>query len=105
LEFTLTEKSVKMATTVGEVGTAEGDQRPLRTDARRNRLKVIDAAQVVFSEHGPDARMDEVAEKAGVAVGTLYRHFPNKEALLKALIAERLGQVAECARNALREDV
>ena len=89
----------------GEGDAAEGGGRPLRADARRNRLKVIDAAQAVFSERGPDARMEEVAEKAGVAVGTLYRHFPNKEALLEALIAERLGQVVEVARDVLHRDV
>jgi len=49
--------------------------------------------------------MEEVAEKAGVAVGTLYRHFPNKEALLEALIAQRLGQVIEVARDVLQRDV
>lgn len=83
----------------------EGGGHPLRADARRNRLKVIDAAQAVFSERGPDARMEEVAEKARVAVGTLYRHFPNKEALLEALIAERLGQWIEVARDVLYRDV
>ena len=98
-------KSVKGPTTVGEGDTVEGSGRPLRADARRNRLKVIGAAQVVFSEHGPDARMEEVAEKAGVAVGTLYRHFPNKEALLGALIADRLGHVIEVARDVLNRDV
>jgi AcrR family transcriptional regulator len=90
--------------TVDESDTVEGVSRPLRADARRNRFKVIGAAQAVFSEHGPDARMEEVAEKAGVAVGTLYRHFPNKEALLEALIAERLGQIADFARKALYQD-
>ena len=89
----------------GDNDTAEGHGRPLRADARRNRLRVIDAAQAVFSERGPDARMEEVAEKARVAVGTLYRHFPNKEALLEALIAQRLGQVVEVARDVLHRDV
>ena len=89
----------------GEGDAAEGGGRPLRADARRNRLKVIDAAQAIFSEHGPEARMEQVAEKAEVAVGTLYRHFPNKEALLEALIAQRLGQVVEVARDALHRDV
>ena len=98
-------KSVKGPTTVAEGDTVEGSGRPLRADARRNRLKVIGAAQVVFSEHGSDARMEEVAEKAGVAVGTLYRHFPNKEALLGALIADRLGHVIEVARDVLNRDV
>lgn len=101
----MSEKTVKRPTTAGENDKAEGGGRPLRADARRNRLKVIDAAQAVFSERGPDARMEEVAERAGVAVGTLYRHFPNKEALLEALIAERLGQVVEVARDVLHRDV
>jgi AcrR family transcriptional regulator len=105
LEFILAAKTVKGSTTVGGNDTVESGERPLRADARRNRLKVIDAAQVVFSERGPEARMEEVAEKAGVAVGTLYRHFPNKEALLEALIAERLGQVVEVARDVLHRDV
>lgn len=98
-------KTVKKPTKGGENDTTEGGGRPLRADARRNRLKVIDAAQVVFSERGPEARMEEVAERAGVAVGTLYRHFPNKEALLEALIAQRLGQVIEVARDVLHRDV
>jgi len=91
--------------TLDESNTVGGGERPLRADARRNRFKVIGAAQAVFSEHGPDARMEEVAEKAGVAVGTLYRHFPNKEALLEALIADRLGQIIEVARDMLHRDV
>ena len=49
--------------------------------------------------------MEEVAEKAGVAVGTLYRHFSDKEALLEALIAERLGQVVQVARDVLHWDI
>jgi AcrR family transcriptional regulator len=105
LEFILVGKSVKGPTNAGEGDTVEGGGRPLRADARRNRLKVIDAAQEVFSKHGPEARMEEVAEKAGVAVGTLYRHFPNKEALLGALIADRLGHVIEVARDVLNRDV
>ncbi len=105
MEFTLTRKTVKGPTKGGETDTAKGGERPLRADARRNRPKVIDAAQAVFSERGPEARMEEVAEKAGVAVGTLYRHFPNKEALLEALIAQRLGQVIEVARDVLQRDV
>lgn len=104
MKFILAGKSVKGPTMVGEGDTVEGG-RPLRADARRNRLKVIGAAQAVFSERGPDARMEEVAERAGVAVGTLYRHFPNKEALLEALIAERLGQVIEVARDVLHRGV
>lgn len=73
----------------------------LRADARRNRVRVIEAAHAVFSTRGPGARMEEVAERAGVGVGTVYRHFSNKEALLEALLAERLGQLVVVARDAL----
>ena len=61
---------------------------PLRADARRNREKVLKAARAVFAEQGRDAQMDDVARRAGVGVGTVYRHFPTKEALIEALMAE-----------------
>jgi AcrR family transcriptional regulator len=81
------------------------DERPLRADARRNREKVLVAARAVFSENGRDAQMDDVARRAGVGVGTVYRHFPTKEALAEALVRERFEEIAGYAREALeRED-
>lgn len=78
--------------------------RPLRADARRNRERVLTAAAVVFSEHGHEAQMDDVASRAGVGVGTVYRHFPTKEALMEALAIDRFEKVLEAARLALQSD-
>jgi AcrR family transcriptional regulator len=75
--------------------------RPLRADARRNRERVVKAAEVVFAEHGRDAQMDDVAKRAGVGVGTVYRHFPTKEALIEALAIDRFEKVLAVGKEAL----
>jgi AcrR family transcriptional regulator len=75
--------------------------RPLRADARRNREKVLAAARAAFAEQGRDAQMDDVARRAEVGVGTVYRHFPTKEALLEALSEDRFARIAERAREKL----
>jgi AcrR family transcriptional regulator len=74
--------------------------RPRRADAVRNRASVIEAAKAAFAEEGLDADMASIAHRAGVGVGTVYRHFPTKEALLGALMSdhfERLVSIAEQA--------
>jgi AcrR family transcriptional regulator len=76
-------------------------ERPLRADARRNREKVLEAARAVFSEQGRDAQMDDVARAAGVGVGTVYRHFPTKEALIEALMVSAFEAIAAAAEAAL----
>jgi AcrR family transcriptional regulator len=76
-------------------------ERPMRADARRNREKVLAAARAVFSEQGRDAQMDDVARRAGVGVGTVYRHFPTKEALIEALMVEAFRSIADRAESAL----
>jgi AcrR family transcriptional regulator len=79
--------------------------RPLRADARRNHERVVDAARVVFAEQGREAQMDDVARRAGVGVGTVYRHFPTKETLIEALAIDRFERVIVVAKAALeRED-
>jgi AcrR family transcriptional regulator len=80
---------------------AAAEERPLRADARRNREKVLAAARAVFSEHGREAQMDDVARRAGVGVGTVYRHFPTKEALIEALMVDAFQTIADAARRAL----
>jgi AcrR family transcriptional regulator len=75
--------------------------KPLRADARRNREKVLKAARAVFAEQGREAQMDDVARRARVGVGTVYRHFPTKEALLQALSDELFDVVAAYALEAL----
>jgi len=81
-------------------GTAT-DERPLRADARRNREKVLAAARAVFSEFGREAQMDDVARRAEVGVGTVYRHFPTKEALIQALMVDSFQAIAAQATAAL----
>lgn len=77
--------------------------RPLRADARRNRERVLEAARAVFADYGHEAQMDEIARRAEVGVGTVYRHFPTKEALLEALMADSFARIAANAREALAE--
>ncbi len=72
-----------------------------RADARRNRRKVIGAARECFAEDGLDVRMEKIARRAGVGVGTVYRHFPTKEHLLEALADDRFAGLAAAARDAL----
>jgi AcrR family transcriptional regulator len=76
-------------------------EKPLRADARRNHRKVLKAARAVFAEQGRDAQIDDVARRADVGVGTVYRHFPTKEALLDALSDEQFELIAAHARDAL----
>ena len=68
--------------------------RPRRADAERNRSRILAAASELFAERGLDASMPELAERAGVGVGTLYRAFPDKDHLLGAVMAERLRWLA-----------
>jgi AcrR family transcriptional regulator len=82
-----------------------GAGKPLRADARRNRERIVKAARAVFADQGMDAQIDDVAKRAKVGVGTVYRHFPTKEALLDELVRERFEEIADYAQEALvRED-
>ncbi len=73
------------------------DQRTLRADARRNRERIMVSGRELFARHGPQAQMDEIAAHAGVGIGTVYRHFPTKEALLTAMVRDRFQRFAEIA--------
>jgi AcrR family transcriptional regulator len=76
------------------------DARPLRADAERNRAKILEAAADVFADAGLDATLHDVAARAGVGVGTVYRRFPHKEALLGALFDDKLREVIEVVERA-----
>jgi AcrR family transcriptional regulator len=78
-----------------------GSERALRADARRNREAVIAAAKELFADQGLDAQMPDVARAAEVGVGTVYRHFPTKDDLIAALVAERFERLAQKAREGL----
>ncbi|MBR7838349.1 TetR/AcrR family transcriptional regulator [Actinospica durhamensis] len=75
--------------------------RPLRADAARNRAKVLDAARAAFAAEGLAVPLDEIARRAGVGAGTVYRHFPTKEALFEAVVADRLDALAAGAEAVL----
>src|ERR1700739_4579745 len=74
-------------------------ERPPRADAVRNREKVLGAARDAFAESGYGVPLDEIAARAGVGPGTVYRHFPTKEALFEAVIAARLTDLVADARG------
>ena len=72
-------------------------QRPMRADARRNYEKLVVAARDVFTELGGSAPLEDVAERADVGIGTLYRHFPTRQALLEAVYAGEVNALAQAA--------
>jgi AcrR family transcriptional regulator len=76
----------------------------MRSDAVRNRARVLDAARELLGRDGLDAQMDEIAAGAGVGVGTVYRHFATKEALLQALAADYFGALTAIAERSLAQD-
>jgi AcrR family transcriptional regulator len=78
-------------------------EKPLRRDAERNRQRILEAASELFAERGLDVTLDHVAARAGVGVGTVYRRFPNKEALVDALFEERIAGIAADAAAALED--
>ena len=79
---------------------SEETERPLRADARRNRERILQSARAAFAESGADAQIDDVARHAGVGVGTVYRHFPTKQALLTELVRQTFRLFTEWAREA-----
>jgi AcrR family transcriptional regulator len=84
--------------------TADPDAR-LRADARRNRDQIVAAAKTWFATHGPEAPMEEIARTAGVGVGTLYRRFPDREALIRAVGRDNLTKALTEAHAAVAEEL
>lgn len=76
----------------------------MRADARRNRERLLAAARDVFVEQGPDAPLDAISASAGVGVGTFYRRFPDRRAVVRAVVLDVLGHAADEARRALTEE-
>jgi AcrR family transcriptional regulator len=77
--------------------------RPMRADARRNHASILAAARELFASEDPDVQIDDVARRAGVGVGTVYRHFPDKDALMGELVRERFEIFNERLREALAD--
>ncbi|MBP2322534.1 AcrR family transcriptional regulator [Kibdelosporangium banguiense] len=76
--------------------------RPLRADAQRNRDRLIETAVQAFSHDGPDVTLDSIAKTAGVGIGTLYRHFPTREALIEAAYRNELEKLTSAAPELLK---
>src|SRR6266536_234096 len=76
--------------------------RPMRADAQRNRTRLLEAAVRAFSQEGPDVTLDAIAKDAGVGIGTLYRHFPTREALVEAAYRNELARLCDAAPDLLR---
>lgn len=82
-----------------QMGPRPVNHRPLRADARDNRAKILAAAQSAFESIGPEANLRDIARRAGVAQGTVHRHFPTKQALFSAIITGRLRELTSLARE------
>ncbi len=78
--------------------------RPLRADAQRNRAKILEAAEAVLANEGLAAPIDDIARRAGVGIGTVYRHFPTKEALFEAIFVAWVQRLVDEARMRLDTD-
>src|SRR5256885_5074480 len=82
----------------------EEAERPLRADARQNRERIVAAALDVFVELGAGAALEEIARRAGTGIATLYRRFPDRQALIRAVVLDALQRTAEQARQAAGEE-
>jgi AcrR family transcriptional regulator len=92
-------KGVVIALTDHESRSRAG--RPRRADARRNYEQLLEQAKIAFAKFGADASLDEIARRAGVASGTLYRHFPTRLDLIEAVLAEQIAGLVELGRGLL----
>src|SRR5713226_8945397 len=89
-----------MATTETIASAPAAPSRARRADAQRNAERLLAAAREVFAEQGPDAALEEIARRAGVGIGTLYRHYPNRDALVEAVFRDRV-EAAKARADAL----
>jgi AcrR family transcriptional regulator len=81
--------------------SADGPARRPRADAQRNRERLIDAAKAAFTELGPDVSLEEIARRAQLGIGTLYRHFPTRDAMIEAVYRREVRQLADAAERLL----
>ncbi|MFD3436168.1 TetR/AcrR family transcriptional regulator [Streptomyces sp. NPDC058685] len=79
--------------------TTAASARPRRADARRNYERLLGEARAAFAEHGTDASLEEIARRSGVGIGTLYRHFPNRHAMMNAVFQDALASLLERSRE------
>jgi AcrR family transcriptional regulator len=94
-----------MSRTGGPEQGPSAEPRPMRADAQRNYARLLSAAAAVFAEHGADdASLEEIARRAGVGIGTLYRHFPTRQALLEAVYRDQVEALRLRADELLESD-
>jgi AcrR family transcriptional regulator len=82
----------------------KAEPRPLRADARDNRRRLLEAARDAFIEHGPGAPLEEIARRAGTGIATLYRRFPDRQALMREVVLDAVEGTIEAARRAAAEE-
>jgi AcrR family transcriptional regulator len=85
--------------------STEVERKPLRADAQRNYDKIVETARGMFRERGADASLDEIAKRAGVGPGTLYRHFPTRDALIDAVMRDWTDRINADADEAAASDL
>jgi AcrR family transcriptional regulator len=95
-DYDYTERAPRLS--IPEVIEMAEPARPLRADAARNRARVLEVAYETFAADGLAVPIDEIARRAGVDAGTVYRHFPTKEELYRAVIENRLGRIVDDGR-------
>ncbi len=83
------------------VNTTETYDRPLRADAERNRLRILQVARELFATHGLGVSLDQIAAEAGVGIGTVYRRFTDKDGLIEALFEDKIAQLTAIAHEGL----
>jgi AcrR family transcriptional regulator len=88
----------------GETVASCGPARAMRADARRNHERLVAEARTAFAAHGTDTSLEDVARRAGVGIGTLYRHFPNRQALMSAVFEDAVDDLLARSRTLLRAD-
>jgi AcrR family transcriptional regulator len=94
-----------MSTTGVPAPAVAGDPRPMRADAQRNYARLLSAAMAAFTEHGADdTSLEEIARRAGVGIGTLYRHFPTRQALLEAVYRDQVEALRARAYELIGSD-
>jgi AcrR family transcriptional regulator len=94
-----------MSTTGVPDPAVAGDSRPMRADAQRNYTRLLSAAMAAFTEHGADdTSLEEIARRAGVGIGTLYRHFPTRQALLEAVYRDQVEALRARADELIGSD-
>src|SRR3954467_6259662 len=96
-------KALALDSCAGRIAQMDAPVRPLRADAARNRTRVLEAARAAFAEAGLEVGVEEIARRAGVGKGTLYRRFPTKEALVRAIFDDILEEVEQISENTEQE--